>query len=188
MEPEQRWQLRTGAGCELIIGRYPSFRYDATGGGGLSRPQIRGQENLQPLVFAAEGLVIPPLDASRGRFLGLPLPPGVSIQIQPDELAGELNISSGELRLHFRSRFRFTVGSPKRPLYQASDLLVDTQLTSGSVQSKRHSRSGRPLASDGSATLVGVATIEPCQDPWLNQFLGLPDEALALMHLTLERV
>jgi hypothetical protein len=29
--------------------------------------------------------------------------------------------------------------------------------------------------------LVGVATIAPSGDPWLDRFLGLPDEALALL-------
>lgn len=181
------WQLSTQAGCQLVIAGYPPFRYDARGGGGISAVQANDGDgaNVIPLDFSAHDLVIPPLDAARGRFLGLPLPPGLSIQIHPERLAGELNPLTGALRLQFRSRFRLTLGSANTPLYQASDLLVDTALTSGEVSSRRHQRTGRALSADGTATLVGTAAIEPCREAWLNRFLGLPDEALAVMHLTL---
>jgi len=35
------------------------------------------------------------------------------------------------------------------------------------------------------ALLVGVATVDPSGDPWLDRFLGLPDEALALLRCQL---
>jgi len=28
---------------------------------------------------------------------------------------------------------------------------------------------------------VGVASVPPCGDPWLDRLLGLPDEALAML-------
>ena len=190
MVPESRWQLKTQAGCQLVIAGYPPFRYDASGGGGLSsvQPEPDSGSSIVPLEFPAQELMIPPLDSSRARFLGLPLPPGLSIQIQPDRLAGELNRQTGELTLQFRSRFRFTLGSAEQPRYQASDLLVDTRLTSGEVRSRRHVRVGQALNPEGVATLVGTATIEPCRDAWLNRFLGLPDVALAVMHLRLQQL
>lgn len=190
MVSESRWRLETQAGCQLVIAGYPPFSYDARGGGGLSSalPDPDASSNTLPLEFPAQDLMIPPMDSSRARFLGLPLPPGLSIQIQPDRLAGELKPHTGELTLEFRARFRFTLGSADHPLYQASDLLVNTQLTSGEVRSRRHTRVGQPLNPDGLATLVGTATIEPCRDAWLNRFLGLPDEALAVMHLRLQRI
>ena len=133
------------------------------------------------------GLTIPPLDCQTARLLGLPLPPGISVHIQPEQLEGELDPSSGALSLRFRSRFRFTLGPARQPVYQASDLVVDTALTSGSIEGLRHRRQGRPLDQDGRGQLVGVASIAPCQDAWLNAFLGLPDEALAVMEIQLLR-
>lgn len=190
MVSERSWQLCTAAGCELVIGGFPPFSYDATGGGGISALEDEPEEGgaTTRLDFPPHQLTIPPLDSARGRFLGLPLPPGLSIQIRPDRLAGQLNLNSGELTLDFRSRFQFTLGRAEAPLYQASDLVVETQLTTGTVHGQRQTRSGRPLGPDGSATLVGMACIEPCRDPWLNWFLGLPDQALAVMHLTLQEI
>ena len=181
------WQLRTGAHCQLVIGRFPPFSYDASSGGGpvLHGPaDERGRLKLQ---VPCGSLTIPPMDAQTARLFGLPLPPGISVQIQPELLEGDLDPNTGAFNLHFRSRFRFTVGPARRPLLQASDLVVDTALTSGGIQGQRHQRQGRPLDLEGRGQLVGVATIAPCQDGWLNAFLGLPDEALAVMDVQLLR-
>ncbi|NQV11702.1 MAG: hypothetical protein HQ527_11155 [Cyanobacteria bacterium] len=164
-------QLSTLAGCALVIAGYPRFRYNASGGGGLGR--IGGDS----LDFDPAGLTIPPLDWRSTRFLGLPLPPGLRIAIEPERLAGSLDAETGAVTLQFTARFLFTVGS----LYRAPVLLVDTELTSGALTSRRHRRSGQALAADGTALLVGVATIEPCGEAWLDRFLGLPDEALAVL-------
>lgn len=179
------WQLRTGAGCQLVIGRFPPFAYDASRGGGPVVHAPTNGQGLVPLKVPGDGLTIPPLDGQTARLFGLPLPPGISVQIEPDLLEGCLNPSSGELQLSFRSRFRFTLGAAKAPLYQASDLVVETALTSGRVQGQRHRGQGQALNGEGRGRLVGVATIAPCQDSWLNVFLGLPDEALAVMDVHL---
>ena len=81
------------------------------------------------------------------------------------------------MALRFCARFRFAIGS----LYRAPDLIVDTTLSTGPVQGRRHQATGQPLDGDGLAQLVGVATIAPSGDPFLDRFLGLPDEALALL-------
>lgn len=175
------WQLRTGARCQLVIGRFPPFDYDASRGGGLVLHSPADAHGVQQLRVPCEGLTIPPLDRQTARLFGVPLPPGISVQIQPDRLEGVLNPSSGEVNLTFRSRFRFTLGPASRPLYQASDLIVETALTSGTSHGLRHRSQGEPLNDEGRGRLVGVATISPCQDGWLNAFLGLPDEALAVM-------
>jgi hypothetical protein len=51
------------------------------------------------LRFDAGALRIPPLDGRRARLLGLPLPPGPVIAIEPEELAGTLDPQRGDLRL-----------------------------------------------------------------------------------------
>ena len=176
---QQRWQLSTLSGCRLAIGRYPQFRYNASGGGGLSTPLSPDSHSL---IFPADQLCIPPLNWRSTRFLGLPLPPGLSITIVPERLEGEQDPSSGHIRLHFRARFRFRIGSADASLYAAPDLLVDTTLHSGASQGQRHRAHGRPRMANGEALLVGLARIEPCGDAWLDRFLGLPDEALAELH------
>lgn len=175
------WLLHTLADGALAIGAYPRFRYDATGGGGRGQLGPLDAHGVRALRFDPDALSIPALDWRSTRFLGLPLPPPLSIRLQPELLEGRLTPASGELALRFRARFRFAIGG----LYRAPDLLVATTLVTGSVQGRRHQASGRVLTGDGHAVLVGVATIAPSGDPWLDRFLGLPEEALALLRCRL---
>jgi hypothetical protein len=174
-------ELATLAGCGLAIGSYPRFRYDASGGGGLAAPAVPDGEGVQRLVFDPVALHIPALNSRTTRVLGLPLPPGFEIAIAPVALAGTLTSASGELELQFKARFRFRIGR----FYRAPDLLIDTTLSTGSLQSRRHRAQGHGLKASGEALLVGVATVAPSGDPWLDRFLGLPDEALALLRCRL---
>lgn len=179
----QHWQLSTLAGCQLAIGRYPRFAYNASGGGGLSEPVAGAHaDGSRSLQFAAEQLHIPPLDWRSTRFLGLPLPPGLSITIAPEQLRGEVEADGQEVQLHFSARFRFRLALGRRCLYAAPDLLIHTTLQSGVCQGQRHRACGRPRSSSGDVVLVGIARVEPSGDPWLDRFLGLPDEALAELH------
>ncbi|WP_231598057.1 hypothetical protein [Synechococcus sp. CBW1002] len=177
-------QLDTLDGCGLAIGGYPRFRYDARGGGALGHLSSPGAEGLHDVQFDPAGVVIPELCSRNTRQLGLPLPPFLHIAIVPTALAGQLDPASGQLSLQFQARFRFRIGS----LYAAPDLLVDTRLSTGAVASRRHRLAGRPLDAAGEGVLVGVATVPPCGDPWLDRFLGLPDEALALLRCRLQSV
>ncbi len=173
--------LQTLAGCGLAIGAYPRFRYDARGGGGLGALIAADPAGTSTLGFDPAGLRIPPLDWRTTRFLGLSLPPGLAITIHPERLEGRIDAATGAMALHFDARFRFSIGA----LYRAPDLIVATTLGTGPVQGRRHRASGQPLDGDGRALLVGVATIAPSGDPWLDRFLGLPDEALALLRCRL---
>jgi hypothetical protein len=176
----QRWTLTTLDGCQLAIGRFPRFAYNASGGGALSEPVGPASPSSSiPLHFASEQLRIPPLNWRTTRFLGLPLPPGLSIAITAEQLQGDLNPVDQSVRLQFRARFRFRLAVGVVCLYAAPDLLVHTTLQSGPCQGQRHGACGRPRSADGDTLLVGIARVEPSGDPWLDRFLGLPDEALA---------
>lgn len=170
-------QLQTQPGCGLAIGRYPRFRYDARGGGGYAAlgPQDRG--GWQPLSFDAPALSIPALSWRTTRFLGVPLPPGLSIAIHPQRLEGRWQLATGALELQFDARFCFAVAD----WYQAPDLIVSTQLTTKAVCGQRHRAQGQPLDGRGQALLVGIAMVQPTGVGWLDRFLDLPDEALALL-------
>ena len=68
---------------------------------------------------------------------------------------------------------------------RAPDLLVSTLLTTAAVRGSRHQAVGQPLDDQGRGRLVGVATVVPTGEVWLDRFLGLPDEALAVLRCRL---
>lgn len=181
-------QLRTLSGCELAISGYPRFRYNAAGGGAQGTAQALGNGRWA-LHFPAEQVRIPPLNGRTGRFLGLPLPPGLQIAIEPQRLEGCFDPASGALNLRFEARFQLQWLIGSNPVVRAPDLLVITELSSTGVSSRRHQLSGTPLQGDAPGELVGVAQVPPCGAAWLDRFLGLPDEALAVLacSLRLER-
>ena len=183
---QQQLQLHTLAGCRLAIGRYPAFRYDGRGGGGPGHSATPHDGTSSALSFPPSTLSIPPLNTATTRFLGLPLPPGLSIAIAAEQLSGHWQPDSGAIALQFRARFRFRIAAAGRALYAPPDLQIACELSSGVVQGRRHGASGRPLSGDGSARLVGVARVEPCGDAWLDRFLGLPDEALAVLECRID--
>ncbi len=168
-------QLHTQAGCGLAIGRYPRFRYDARGGSG--RATCTPVDDRLEIVFDPADLSIPPLNWRTTQVLGLPLPPGLQIAIEPLTLAGQLVPASGAVTLRFEARFHCSWAG----LYRPPPLLVTTDLSTGSVAGQRHHAKGSPLDARGQGCLVGVARVPPSGDPWLDGFLGLPDDALAVL-------
>ena len=174
-------QLITGAGCALAIGAYPRFGYDASGGGGEANLGPLDGGGWQSVEFNPAQLTIPPLSWRNTRILCLPLPPGLTITIGPEQLQGRWHPSSGEVQLEFRSRFYFSLAG----IYQAPPLIVQTRLQTETAQGKRHRAQGERIGANGQALLVGVATVPPSGDGWLDRFLGLPDEALAVMRCRL---
>ena len=174
---ERGIELRTASGCGLAIGRYPRFSYDASGGGGSCAATPVEQDGRLALAFAPDSLHIPPMDRHSTRCLGLPLPPGLSIAIHPEQLGGWLQPQSGTVALRLDARFRFRVGR----LYTAPDLLISTTLTTGESRGALLAATGLPLGPSGAGLLVGVAVVQPSGDGWLDRFLGLPTEALALL-------
>jgi hypothetical protein len=178
-------RLITLAGCGLVIGGYPRFRYNALGGQALGEVAQAGQD-LKRVQFPANTIRIPDLNWRTTRFLGLPLPPGLKIGIQPEQLAGQIQTSTGQVELQFRSRFRFCMGASAGLQLSAPDLGVETRLTTEAISSQRHNVQGQRLDQNNRGVLVGTARIEPCGAAWLDRFLGLPDEALAVLECRFE--
>lgn len=80
-----------------------------------------------------------------------------------------------QVELRFRAKFCFSVGS----VYKAQPLLVETVLTSEESKGKVRGGRGQRLDEDGLCRLVGVATVEPINDVFMDTFLSLPTECLA---------
>lgn len=176
-------RIETLPGCRLLIGRYPAFDYNASGGGGAGTGQTGGGA----LEFTAESLNVPPLNGASTRFLGLPLPPGLEIAITAQKLAGTWQPETGLVNLEFQARFRFRIGMGSLDLYRAPDLRIACTLTTGTGAGQRHRAKGQALDQRGEGVLVGLATVPPSGDAWLDRFLGLPDEALAVLHCRIHR-
>ncbi len=175
-----RWRLTTLPGCALVIGRYPRFRYNAAGGVAHATA-VPAAGSAVALSFPATQTSIPALCSRTTRFLGLPLPPGLSISIEPERLEGVIEPASGRVELQFEARFRFELRAGGAVRYRAPDLIVNTTLSTGSLESRRHRCEGRPQQGDQAGLMVGAALVQPCGEAWLDRFLGLPDEALAVL-------
>ncbi len=169
--------LKSLKGCRLTIGSFPPFDYDAKGGGGKGTLRASERKNILHLSFSSETFSIPPLTSGTTKFLSLPLPPGLKIEMSMNKLEGTIDKNSGEILLRLDSRFVFSIGS----IFKFPDLLVKTSLQTGRVKGQLHEEEGLVLQTNGQTKLVGVSTIPPTGNKLLDTFLGLPNEALAVL-------
>ena len=138
-------QLKSLEGCRLKIGSYPTFLYNASGGGGKGTLLPSQENNILYLNFSSKTFSIPPLTSKTTKFLSLPLPPGLKIEMSMDKLVGTIDKSSGEILFRFEARFVFSIGS----VIKFPDLLVKTILETGKVTGKLHQGSGLALQKMG---------------------------------------
>ena len=92
-----------------------------------------------------------------------------------EKLEGTIDKNSGEVLLNFESRFVFSIGG----MIQFPDLLVESLLQTGKVKGKLHEGKGLILQKNGRTRLVGISTVAPTGNKFLDTFLCLPNEALA---------
>tara|TARA_B100000579_G_scaffold130981_1_gene105690 strand:+ start:1597 stop:2127 length:531 start_codon:yes stop_codon:yes gene_type:complete len=168
-------QLKSLKDCRLKIGSYPYFKYNACGGGGKATLLPSKKNNVLYLKFSSKTFSIPPLTSKTTRFLSLPLPPGLKIEMSMDTLEGTIDTSSGEVLLKFESKFVFSIGG----MIKFPDLLVKTLLGTSNVKGKLLEGKGLALQKNGKTKLVGISKIPPTGNKILDTFLGLPNEALA---------
>ncbi|KAI3950225.1 hypothetical protein MKX01_037916 [Papaver californicum] len=173
----------TQKSCKLGIAIFPDFVYNADGGIGVgmgTKNETNGSNQVS-INFDIQTLYIPPLNSKTTRFLGLPLPPFLKIEISPELFQGVIDEETGKVDLEFKAKFWFSVGS----VYKAPPLLVETVLTSEESVGNMRKGKGERLNKEGKCRLVGVATVEPIDDFFMNTFLGLPTECLADMNATI---
>ena len=168
-------QLKSLEGCRLKIGSYPAFYYNAHGGGGQGRLLPSTKDNILCLSFSPKAFSIPPLTSRTTKFLSLPLPPGIKIEISMNKLEGTIDSNSGEVLFQFESKFILKIGG----MIKFPDLLIQTSLTTGTVKGKLHASKGQVIQANGKTKLVGISIIPPTGNKILDTFLNLPNEALA---------
>lgn len=169
-------EIQTLRDCRLGIAMYPDFVYNADGGGGFGRAEEL-QDGKLAVDFAIDNLYIPSVESKTTSFLGLPLPPFLCIQVVPKSLKGFIERSTGKVELEFAADFLFSVGS----LYRAPPLVVNTLLTTETAVGRLRRGQGRRLDSEGKCRLVGVAPLVRIEDAFMNAFLTLPTDCLAIM-------
>lgn len=169
--------LSTLSDCSLAVSIYPTFSYNASGGGGRGRV-VSQEGDILHVEFDASTLNIPPIDYASTKVIGIPIPPPLQIRIIPKELKGTVNRKTGETNLNFNALFQFDAGS----LYHAKPLSVATTLsTEGSSGSLLRGSGARMMNGTGKAKLAGVAQVPKTGDGFLDSFLLLPSEALAVL-------
>jgi len=168
--------LTTLSDCQLAVSIYPTFSYNAAGGGGMGQA-FRESDGLVRVAWTADSLDIPPITYATSSVLGIPIPPPLKISITPKKLEGTIDLVSGIANLEFLAGFEFTAG----PLYTAPPLVVSTTLTTEESMGELRRGMGRRLNAEGKGVLVGVARVPRTGDSFLDSFLMLPTDALAVL-------
>lgn len=106
----------------------------------------------------------------------MPIPPPLKITILPKELKGTINVKTGEANLDFDAQFQFDAGS----LYHAAPLSIVTKLSTEGSEGRLLRGPGARLQ-DGKVKLAGVSQVPKTGDGFLDGFLLLPSEALAVL-------
>ena len=145
-------ELKSLEGCRLKIGSYPPFSYNAYGGGGKGTLIPSKKNNILYLRFSSKRFSIPPLTSQTTKFLSLPLPPGLKIEMHMDKLEGTIDKNSGEILFEFESKFIFSIAN----MIKFPDLLIKTALTTGKVKGKLHEGKGIVLQENSKTKLVGI--------------------------------
>ena len=170
--------LKSLKGCELAIGSYPKFQYNAIGGGGEGLITSEDEKGLLKVDFNPESFEIPSLNYRTTKILGIPMPPGLEIKVMNSQLKGYIDKQNGDISLALKARFIFSIFS----FLEAPALIIETSLKSKKLKSRFFEAIGSPIKENGAATLVGVATVPQTTSKYLNWFLSLPNEALAILH------
>ena len=168
-------QLKSLEGCRLTIGSYPPFNYNANGGGGTATILPSEKDNILYLSFSSETFSIPPLTSQTTKFLSLPLPPGLQIEMSMDKLEGTIHKQTGEVELKFESKFILSIGT----IIKFPNLLIKAILKTGKVTGNLHKGKGLVRQKNGQTKLVGISVIPLTGNKILDTFLDLPNEALA---------
>ncbi|GAB2265273.1 hypothetical protein Dimus_000340 [Dionaea muscipula] len=174
-------RIKTLDGCKIGFSNY-NFEYNADGGKGAGHGTKLSDGNLKndsvSITFDPKTMYIPPVDSATTKMYGWPLPPFLKIEIIPEVLQGSINEESGKIDIKLRAKYWFSIGSG----YKAPPLIVETILTTDESRGSHGSTRGKRRGKDGRCRLVGIATLGPLKDSYMNSLLGLPAECVTEMN------
>tara|TARA_Y100001968_G_scaffold17619_1_gene13940 strand:+ start:3240 stop:3773 length:534 start_codon:yes stop_codon:yes gene_type:complete len=168
-------QLKSSEKCRLAIGSYPFFEYNATGGGGEAILIDSNEAGTKLIKFCTQNFQIPSLNWKTTKFLNLPLPPGINIDMSMEKLEGTIHQISGEIKLDLKARFNLQLFS----IIKFPDLIVESLLNTGKVSTKSRASEGSRIKRNGQALLVGTARVKKTKNIFLDSLLFLPTDAIA---------
>ena len=168
----------------LGVSRWPDFDYDATGATTLGHvcEARNGELTLEFDVSSFEG---PPVDSRSTKVFGVPLPPGICIEIVPLTLRGSLDTSNGTCSLDFDAEFRGSIFG--EDFIALPPMTVRSPLTTGDAVGAFRRATGAAFGQSGAgnlAELVGIARVPRVEGDWdwlMNALLMLPTDALAVL-------
>jgi hypothetical protein len=82
--------MRTLSDSELSVSVYPTFAYNSLGGGGLATARTEG--NRINLLFDPTSVTIPEVSTRTAKILGVPMVPGMRIEVVPAKLEVRVSI------------------------------------------------------------------------------------------------
>tara|TARA_B100000700_G_C14827948_1_gene753122 strand:- start:135 stop:680 length:546 start_codon:yes stop_codon:yes gene_type:complete len=171
--------LKSLKDCQLSIGSYPIFQYDATGGGGKGLLHDTDKKNIQHIRFNKNEFSIPPLNWKTTKLLSLPIPPGINIKISLKKLEGKVNQETIEINLDLEARFILTIFSIIKLPYLSVNTLLSNKKFKSTIN--RENPQGRSKNKVVLTTLLGETIIPATGNVLLDSFLGLPNKAEALL-------
>ena len=198
----------------LGVSFWPDFTYDASGATTLGtvtdvKRHAGRSGSVIHLDFDVSTFEGPPVCGRTTKVFGVPLPPGVRIDIRPISLKGFLDTATGECRLDFDARFEGSIFGEE--FIKLPPMTVRSPLTTGETRGEQRSARGSrfgtvalevpssPMKSVNGdsaldpclggtpgdlAELVAVASVPVVKGGWdwlMNVLLRLPADALAVL-------
>ncbi|KAL9272237.1 hypothetical protein AKJ16_DCAP25525 [Drosera capensis] len=154
--------IKTLDECKIGFSGY-NLEYNANGGKGAGHGTRLSDRDLSDSVvvsFDPKTVYIPPVTSATTKMYGWPMPHFLKIEIVPEVLQGSINEESGK----------------------APPIIVEIVLTSDESLGKRGSAKGKRRGKDGRCRLVGIATLGPLKDGYMDALLGLPAECVTEMN------
>ena len=129
----------------LGVSFWPDFTYDASGATTLGtvtdvKRHAGRSGSVIHLDFDVSTFEGPPVCGRTTKVFGVPLPPGVRIDIRPISLKGFLDSATGECRLDFDARFEGSIFGEE--FIKLPPMTVRSPLTTGETRGEQRSARG----------------------------------------------
>ena len=142
----------------LGVSAWPDFDYDASGAttlGVVDLPDPNHPTRLR-LKFDVSSFQGPSVNSKTTKIFGIPLPPGVNIDIVPISLHGWLDQSTGDCELDFDAEFRGWIFGETVVALPA--MTIRSPLTTGEAKGMRRRAFGKPFGVTPTGELSPVVT------------------------------